>query len=118
MICKCPMVNKLQMRVVGWRQACSRAANHHSSCTGTALQQQSFATQVSPNYKGVNRPAIVEVKSANEEKVAPVVYEGVMADTLRRVKILSLTTCCLSVAGPSLLPHLLHFLLLIRVPWG
>lgn len=99
--CGCPMVSKLQMCVVGWRQAYSRAAIHHSSCIGTALQQQSFATQVSPNYKGVNRPAVVEEKSLNEEKVAPVVYEGVMADTLRRVKILSLTTCCLSVAGPT-----------------
>lgn len=117
-ICECPMVNKLQMCVVGWRQAYSRAAIHHSSCIGTLLQQQSFATQVSPNYKGVNRPAIVEEKSLNEEKVAPVVYEGVMADTLRRVKILSLTTCCLSVAGPTLLPHLLHFLSLICVPRG
>ncbi|KAG0591808.1 hypothetical protein M758_1G216600 [Ceratodon purpureus] len=82
----------------GWRQAYSRAAIYPSSHLSNALGQQRWATQISPNYKGLNRPAHAEDEKPSE-KVAPVIYEGVMADTLRRVKILSLTTCCLSVVG-------------------
>lgn len=85
----------------GWRQAYSRGAIYPSAHASNAVGQHRWATQISPNYKGLNRPAHAEDEKPNEKRApaAPVIYEGVMADTLRRVKLLSLTTCCLSVVG-------------------
>ena len=95
----------------GWRQAYGRATIYPSAHPSNAVGQHRWVTQISPNYKGLNRPAHAEDEKPSEKlaPAAPVIYEGVMADTLRRVKLLSLTTCCLSIVGTSLIV-MLHFL--------
>ncbi len=73
-----------------------------STIIGTALQQQRWASGGTSKEKGwklKQRPFSSVEKAVKDKKPVDVVYEGAMADTLRRVKLLSLTTCCLSVAG-------------------
>ncbi len=89
--------------VSGCRQSYSRAVDRSSTIIGTALlQQQRWASGGTGKEKGwklKQRPFSSVEKAVKDKKPVDVVYEGAMADTLRRVKVLSITTCCLSVAG-------------------
>jgi transmembrane protein 70 len=89
----------------GCRQSYSRAVDRSSTIIGTALQQQRWASGGTGKEKGwklKQRPFSSVEKAVKDKKPVDVVYEGAMADTLRRVKVLSITTCCLSVAGGPL----------------
>ncbi|CAM6129006.1 unnamed protein product [Calypogeia fissa] len=63
------------------------------------LQHERWVAQ---STKVLSKDSAVVLGPSHEGDVrrgATVVYEGAFSDTLRRVKLLSLTTCCLSIAG-------------------
>ncbi|KAG6549597.1 hypothetical protein Mapa_008575 [Marchantia paleacea] len=77
--------------------------SHNQVLTSALLQQERWATQ---GTKNASKESTNYSNSRNlnerddwKETARPVIYEGLMSDTVRRVKMLSLTTCCLSVVG-------------------
>lgn len=79
------------------------ARDQKSRASGAAAAAAQVETSPKPN-------AQVEV-SPQSKVQQPVVYRGPLSDTLRKVKLLSLTSCCLSViTGPAIVfltsPHL------------
>lgn len=76
--------------------------SHHQAIRSSLLQQERWATHYGrkdSTSASSNAKQLSERDERKESSARPFIYEGVMSDTVRRVKMLSLSTCCLSVVG-------------------
>ncbi|KAI5083798.1 hypothetical protein GOP47_0003541 [Adiantum capillus-veneris] len=81
-------------------------------CRGQQSMLEGWFARIQKSWASGAAAATSHVEESPKPKAQqPVVYRGPLSDTLRKVKLLSLTSCCLSVVtGPALVfltsPHL------------
>ncbi|MCO5598183.1 hypothetical protein L7F22_052275 [Adiantum nelumboides] len=81
-------------------------------CGGQQTMLEGWSARIQKSWASGAAAAATQVEESPKPKAQqPVFYRGPLSDTLRKVKLLSLTSCCLSVVtGPAMVfltsPHL------------
>ncbi|KAL2652363.1 hypothetical protein R1flu_020491 [Riccia fluitans] len=74
--------------------------SHNQIIRSAFLPQERWASRYpSKGSTDYSNGTVLKERDEVKETARPVIYIGAMSDTVRRVKMLSLSTCCLSVVG-------------------